>query len=39
MAPYRRAIVNEDSGNFGYDSMQQRTKKDKNHENDFTKHL
>ncbi len=29
MAPYRIAIMNDDIGKFGYDSMQQRTKKTK----------
>ena len=32
-------IVNKDIGKFGYDSMQQRTNKDKNHEKDLTKNL
>ena len=33
MAPnYRIAIMNEDIGKFGYDSMQQRTKKTRNME-------
>ena len=30
MAAYRIAIMNEDTGKFGYGRMQQRTKKDKN---------
>ena len=29
MAPYRIAIMNEDIGEFVYESMQQRTTKDK----------
>ncbi len=28
--------MNEDIGKFGYDGMQQRTKKDKNHEKELT---
>jgi hypothetical protein len=36
MAPYRIGVMNEDIGKFGYDSTQQRTKKDKNHEKDLT---
>ncbi len=39
MAPYRIAVMNDDIGKFAYDNMQQRTKKDKNHEKDFTKNL
>ncbi len=31
--------MNEDIGKFGYDSPQQTTKKDKNHEKDLTKNL
>ena len=31
--------MNEDIGEFGYDSVQQRTKKDKNHEKDITKNF
>ena len=29
VAPYRTVIINNDIGKFGYDSMQQRTKKTK----------
>ncbi len=39
MAPYRTAIMNEDIRKFVYDSMQQRTKKYKNHKKDLTKNL
>ena len=39
MAAYRIAIMNEDIGKFVYDKMQQKTKKDKNHEKDLTKNL
>ncbi len=31
MAPYQKAIMNEDIGKFVYDSMQERAQKDKNH--------
>ncbi len=34
----RIAIINKDIGNFVYDSMQQRTKKDKSHEKYLTCH-
>ena len=30
-------IMNDDTGKFGYDSMQQRTKKEKNYEKYLTK--
>jgi hypothetical protein len=33
------AIMKEGIGKFVYDSMQQMTKKDKNHEKDLTKNL
>ena len=39
MAAYRIAIMNDDIGKFGYDNMQQRTKKDKIHEKYLTKNL
>ena len=39
MAAYRIAIMNDDIGKFGYDSMQQRTRKDKIYEKCLTKNL
>ncbi len=39
MAAYGVAIMNNDIGKFGYDSMQERTKKTKIYEKDFTKNL
>ena len=39
MAPNCIAIMNEDIGKFGYDSMQQKTKKDESNEKDLTKAL
>ncbi len=39
MAPHRIANMNEDTGKFAYDSLKQRTKKDKNCERDLTKNL
>ncbi len=36
MAAYRIAIISDDIGKFGYNSMQQRTKKDKIYEKFLT---
>ena len=39
MAAYRIAIMNDDIGKFGYDSMQQRTKIDRIYEKYLTKNI
>ena len=39
IVPYRMAVMNDGIRKFVYDSMQQRTRKDKNNEKDLTKNL